>query len=106
MKRLSYIIGEIIGRGVSISLPPLISTFELPNQNELLDLSVGDSVKLIFEQKERMWVTITRTAIESDSNWEGTLDNSPITVNAKHGDKVRFHPLAIISYIREKERVL
>ena len=41
---------------IRIGRPPLARTFSLPTWDDLLDVEPGDLVKLIFNDKERMWV--------------------------------------------------
>ena len=71
-------------------------TFYLPSENELLAVSPGDLVKLIFRSipdsgewgAERMWVIVTAT----DGAWlTGTLDNDPLDMpQLRAGDRVTF----------------
>jgi len=82
--------------------PPLVATFELPTQNDLLKLKVGDSAKLIFQvgddSPERMWVRLTdcskqdawKGIIDTDATQEATLRALPAS------REVIFHPLDII----------
>lgn len=77
-------------------------TFYLPSENELLAVSPGDLVKLIFRSipdsgewgAERMWVIVTAT----DGAWlTGTLDNDPLDMpQLRAGDRVTFAPGHII----------
>jgi len=79
-----------------IERPPLIDTFELPSREELLDVNVGDWVKLLFSDDgvERMWVKVTNLG---ERQWVGTLDNIPLFVDYKLGDVIKFHPLDVIA---------
>lgn len=71
-------------------------TFYLPSEKELLAVSPGDLVKLIFRSipdsgewgAERMWVIVTAT----DGAWlTGTLDNDPLDMpQLRAGDRVTF----------------
>ncbi|WOF44459.1 DUF2185 domain-containing protein [Sphingopyxis indica] len=71
-------------------------TFYLPSENELLAVSPGDLVKLIFRSipdssewgAERMWVIVTA----AEGAWlTGTLDNHPLDMpQLKAGDRVTF----------------
>ena len=82
--------------------PPLIASFELPSQQDLLKLKVGDSAKLIFQvendEPERMWVKLTDCS--NTDEWKGTIDNDATqkaTLEALPSDKeISFHPLDII----------
>lgn len=87
--------------------PPLHSNFELPTREELLGISLGQRIKIIFqaddETPERMWVEITDR--DNDSEWSGLLDNDPVgkklQTRIKAGEKVSFHPLDIIQIYDE-----
>lgn len=68
-------------------------TFEIPTSEEKTALKVGDLVKLCFADKERMWVVVTKV---SKTAIEGKLDNHPVIVNMKLGDKVVFERKHII----------
>lgn len=83
-----------------IKRPLLHSNFELPTREELLDLKVGDFVKLIFTDKkgkngERMWVILTKINKEGDC-YHGILDNKAVRLRIKLETKITFHPLDII----------
>ena len=71
-------------------------TFYLPSENELLAVSPGDLVKLIFRSipdsgewgAERMWVIVTAT---EGPRLTGTLDNDPLDMpQLRAGDRVTF----------------
>lgn len=72
-------------------------TFEIPSKEEIQQLTIGDVVKLGFEKKddmtERMWVIITHI---SGDQFEGKLDNDPVIIDIKIGDKVEFKAKNII----------
>ncbi len=82
--------------------PPLVASFELPSQQDLLKLKVGDSAKLIFQVEkddpERMWVKLTDCS--NIDEWKGIIDNDATqkaTREALPADKeLNFHPLDII----------
>ena len=82
--------------------PPLVASFELPTQEDLLKLKVGDSAKLIFrvetDKPERMWVVITDCT--SPDEWKAKIDNDamqPATAKVLPADKqISFHPLDIV----------
>lgn len=91
----------------TINRPPVVATFELPTRDQLLTLTPGDFVKVIFADDEgipaeRMWVKLTDT---SDSwEWVGSLDNDPSTLTGiTYGDLVRFHPLDVINWLYKDE---
>jgi len=82
-----------------IKRPPFLDSFEMPSRRELSSLKIGDNVKLIFTDKdnengERMWVKLTKN--ESGEKWEGELDNKPLGLDMKCGEKIIFHPLDVI----------
>jgi len=65
-------------------------TFEAPSIGELLNLGVGDFVKLSFNDEERMWVKITKVGDELTDH-EGELNNDPFIIGDLHlGDRVPF----------------
>ena len=77
-----------------------LKTFELPTNEQLVKLKEGSIVKLIFtdthgKNGERMWVKITKKL--GDGNFEGELDNVPIGLKMKLGDKVKFNAGEIIN---------
>ena len=89
-----------------IRRPPLLTSFELPEREELLRLKIGDWIKLFFVEPngqggERMWVIITKMDKNGEA-WEGKLNNDPVTLRMKYGEKISFHPLDIIDWTKEK----
>ena len=82
--------------------PLLVASFELPTQQDLLKLKIGDNAKLNFQVEnddpERMWVKLTDCS--SVDEWKGIIDNDATqkaTREALPADKeVSFHPLDII----------
>jgi hypothetical protein len=67
------------------------ATFLIAPEETRQSLKVGDFAKLCFESKghgERMWVVITN--VLAPGKYEGTLDNDPVSVPLKYGDKVKF----------------
>jgi len=71
-------------------------TFHVPSIEQLYSLQVGDYVKLIFvaknKRKERMWVKITSIDTSADEDeFVGILNNEPIIMDLKLGDKVWFN---------------
>ncbi len=69
-------------------------TFHIPTLEQIEALQPGDFVKLIFEDRERMWVKITSR--EGDE-FTGVLNNDPVIVDMKCGDKVLFYSRHIAS---------
>jgi len=63
-------------------------TFEIPSFTERVTIKPGSFAKLIFNDQERMWVEVTKT--DEAGNYEGVLNNNPVVVNMKLGDKVKF----------------
>jgi hypothetical protein len=62
-------------------------TFGAPDMKTLKTLEPGDFAKLCFDNAERMWVRITEA---KGSRYEGLLDNDPVVVRLKCGDRIRF----------------
>ena len=63
------------------------TTFEIPEKVELKELKIGSMVKLIFNDKERMWVEIMGKRL---STWIGRLDNHSISVNLELNAEIEF----------------
>jgi uncharacterized protein YegJ (DUF2314 family) len=75
------------------------TTFEVPTRREIMDLRVGDYVKLCFEESgktsERMWVIVS---FYENGKFVGVLDNQPFGLsNLKPGDVVSFARKHILS---------
>lgn len=87
--------------------PPLHHNFQVPTRRELLGVTRGDSVKLIFEDDdgagERMWVTVTNCS--NMEKWEGILDNDPVgnysKPELKYKTKLSFHPYNVIDIMSD-----
>ena len=76
-------------------------SFDVPTRAERGSLDEGDTVKLIFDEAERMWVTITES---TEAGYVGVLANVPSVIkNIAQGDEVVFAPEHIID-IWERER--
>jgi uncharacterized protein YegJ (DUF2314 family) len=75
-------------------------TFEIPSKNEIDQLTIGDYVKLCFQENEhgeRMWA---RVEIINGDFFQGILDNEPTLVKTvKHGDIVAFERKNIIGVL-------
>jgi len=50
-------------------------TFEAPDEKELKEVKVGDSVKVCINNKERLWVEVTEI---DGGDLKGRIDNHPI----------------------------
>lgn len=95
--------------GYTIERPPLSPKFQLPTREELLQLKVGDLVKVMFRHPEsgveRMWVIVTEQ--QDIAEWAGVLDNDPIEEEMakvlKPGSIVKFHPLDIVDVETEND---
>jgi len=81
-------------------------TFEAPSFEEIQELEVGNFVKLCFENpdeknrlgSERMRVKVTMILKENTiTKIHGDLDNDPVVVDLKLGDKIIFEPRHIYS---------
>lgn len=68
------------------------ATFHIPNKEERQNLQIGDYAKLIFNDKERMWVQITKKV--SSEKYQGSLANDPYDkdkdIDLKFGDEIQF----------------
>jgi hypothetical protein len=93
--------GETTTPLVTIELPPVVESFEVPSREEVLALRAGDSVKIVFQQKdlpgERMWVKLTTL---STAKMVGTLESTPLFISLETGAEVSFHPLAIVAIVK------
>lgn len=98
-----------IDESYTIERPPLSPKFHLPTRDELLQLTIGDLVKVMFRHPvsgvERMWVIISKQ--QDISQWTGILDNNPFEEEMakvlKAGDEVLFHPLDIVAISIEND---
>jgi len=64
-------------------------TFSAPDKEALGNISVGDSVKICVNNKERLWVEVTE--IKGEGKLIGKIDNSPITIDdVSFGDSLIF----------------
>jgi hypothetical protein len=65
------------------------TTFHIPSREERTSLNIGEYAKLIFDDRERMWVCVTDIVADG---YVGSLANDPVAVDMEHGDEVRFRP--------------
>lgn len=97
---------------VAIEFPPVCPSFDLPTRGQLLDVKIGDSVKLIFgiysdtdediPAGERMWLTVIEK--HKPDRWRGLLESQPLLIGDMNpGEEFEFHPLQIID-ITKKEK--
>jgi len=89
----------------SIERPALARTYKLPDREELLEISPGDLVKLVFNESERMWVEVVDCC--SPTKWAGLIKNDPVSAECAaltYDLPVEFHPLDIIAIIPFDER--
>jgi hypothetical protein len=69
-------------------------SFDIPPRAERGSLKEGDTVKLIFDETERMWVTITKS---TEAGYIGVLVNIPSAIKTiAKDDEVEFGPEHII----------
>jgi uncharacterized protein YegJ (DUF2314 family) len=62
-------------------------TFFIPSLEERKSLKRGDFALLIFNNRERMWVKVSKKA---EGGYAGTLSNDPVVVDMNFGDPVEF----------------
>jgi len=94
-----------MNKSIKINRPPLVETYDLPTREALLAVKVGDHVKLVFEDAsgaERMWVIVKQ--LFSGTVWNGVLDNDPLAIKMKVGEKVSFHPLDVIDILSQTQK--
>lgn len=73
-------------------------TFDIPAESERNNVKRGDYVKLIFDDKERMWVKVKK---HKGKKLIGVINNEPVLIeDVKFGDKVEFEPKNIIDIMR------
>lgn len=65
-------------------------TFEIPPEEERRTLKINDLAKVCFANQERMWVQVTQ--VRPGPMYVGKLNNSPIVVDMKIGQRVEFEP--------------
>ncbi len=76
-----------------------ILSFDIPSRDERTSLTYGDTVKLIFDSTERMWVDIIG---KTPTGYVGILANIPHEIKTiKWGDDVVFEPENIIAIADE-----
>jgi hypothetical protein len=68
--------------------------FRLPPKAERHALVIGAFAKLIFDDRERMWVEVTNR--EHGGWYRGELRNDPYGLPGAYGDAVRFHARHVI----------
>ena len=80
-------------------------TFHVPTAAARHGLGPGDFAKLIFDDKERMWVRVTE--VVGDGWYLGELNSYPAVVDLHFGDVIRFHArhVADITLKRGLERL-
>ena len=83
MEKPVYELVDVVQRSVENA------TFCVPIATARYGLCLGDCVKLIFDNKERMWLRVTE--IEDEGWYQGELLNHPVIVDLHFGDTVRFH---------------
>jgi hypothetical protein len=80
-------------------------TFKIPSHTRRKGVKVGEWAKLIFiapdGQGERMWVKVTS---RKGGKYVGTLDNSPVFIDAAHGDEINFSPKHVASIMGDEEQ--
>lgn len=74
-------------------------TFEVPDQNDLRALKVGDTVK-VCAFRERFWAEIT--AIEGDKI-TARVDNILLTTFLKYKDMIEFEPRHIYDILKKEQ---
>lgn len=82
-------------------------TFEIPPKAERHSLNIGDSAKVCFDNKERMWVQVVAMRLPRRNKAEppryaGKLDNIPIVVDMTVGQRVEFEPRHIYQIQRRQ----
>ena len=69
-------------------------TFELPSEDVLNNIQKRDSVQMIFETGERMWVTVI--GIHEEGTYTGLLDSYPVMTDIEYGNVITFERKHII----------
>ena len=72
------------------------TTFEIPDEQDLDSLQVGDFVKVIVPG-ERFWVIIRE---RTGDNWIGQIDNDIEQEQLKYGDLIQFTRHNICDFTR------
>lgn len=76
-------------------------SFWIPSSKDIKELKKNSFAKVIFNNKERMWVKITK--INGD-NFVGELDNVPVSVPLSYGDVIHFNKKHIINTDKYMEK--
>lgn len=62
----------------------------------MFEPEIGDFAKISFEDKEAMWIKITK--IRQSPIWQGTLTSNPLVCDLKFGDVIEFEIAEVIQY--------
>lgn len=76
-------------------------TFRIPTVTDRKSLKKGDCAKLIFDDKERMWVVIDKRL--PGGSYQGHLDSTPITTPLERGDEIVFKPHHVASIMTSND---
>lgn len=87
-------------------------SFIIPNKDDINNLNLDDNVKLIFDDKERMWVKITeilstqKNGIRTIKKLKGKLNNNPVIVKIPENEYIEFEPKHIIDIMKSDNKIL
>lgn len=77
-------------------------TFHVPSEEERTSLRPKDVVKLIFDDRERMWVEVCEVAA---GRYRGKLLNKPaVLLTIRQGDLVDFGPEHVADVVQGETR--
>jgi len=72
------------------------------SSSEIETLKVGDSVKVLLEDKERVWVEVVEINYSLPKKFKGKVDVNPnILDNVKFGDAVSFGAESVLDVLRK-----
>jgi len=74
-----------------------VPTFQIPNRERRERIRPGMFVKLIFDDKERMWVKVTAAAGARPVRYWGRIASTPVATPYQFDESVTFGPEHIIA---------
>jgi len=71
------------------------------NENDLKNLKIGDSVKILMGNKEKIWVEITEVFGSIPKKFKGRVDVYPTLLDdLKFGDSVAFEESIVLDLLK------
>lgn len=64
-------------------------------------IEVGDSVKVLLEEKELLWVEVTEVMTSIPKKFNGKIDVDPVLLSKQFGDEVNFDFESIYAVLKK-----